>query len=128
MALIVGAILSRGYKMSNLLKQVDQQDAINICKAIYSALNGKGFYPALTGGSLYKEGLRKDVDIVIYRNRDNDEMDMEVVAELLKPYGFGEFKFYGWCTKCVFAGIIAIDLFNPEALDGDYPEDDSENF
>ena len=37
-----------------------------IIRRIYQVSKDLGYFPALTGGYLYKEGLRKDVDIVMY--------------------------------------------------------------
>ena len=86
--------------------------AVEICKVIHNTLSPL-YYPALTGGTLYKDGERKDIDIVIYRHREKDYVDMLDVAESLKLVGFTDFVFYGWCTKCKYQGI-SIDLFNPE--------------
>ena len=47
---------------------VVQNDAITLCKILHEKLSVHGYYPALTGGLLYKDGPRKDIDIIIYRN------------------------------------------------------------
>lgn len=99
----------------------DLNQAVEICKTIHTALGG-AYFPALTGGTLYKEGTRKDIDIVIYRHRELDCVDMQYVAAQLIAVGFTDFTFYGWCTKCKYKGI-SIDLFNPEDTSCDeYPE------
>ena len=44
-------------------------EAIELCNKLYLQLERFGYFPALTGGQLYKTGGRKDIDIVIYRHR-----------------------------------------------------------
>lgn len=96
--------------------------AIELSKVIKDALGGK-YFPALTGGALYKEGERKDIDFVIYRHRENPVMDMIEVAGLLEKVGFTDFRHYGWCTKCNSPDGASLDLFDPEACEGVYVQD-----
>lgn len=42
--------------------------ATKICTAIYDVSAPCFYYPALTGGTLYKTGHRKDLDIVLYEH------------------------------------------------------------
>ena len=92
------------------MKKVGIEAGIELCKKLYSELSRIGYYPALTGGLLYKNGLRKDIDIVIYRNRqDHDDFEVQ-----LKNCGLKEIKSYGFVTKCKWNGIN-VDLFNPES-------------
>ena len=46
-----------------------QQHAIELCKRIESVCPRYGCHVALTGGLLYKDGPRKDCDILFYRIR-----------------------------------------------------------
>lgn len=88
--------------------------AVEICKKIYETLSPLGFYPALTGGTLYKDGLRKDIDIVIFRNRQLiDKFEISHIQKPLESIGLYDFNHYGFVTKCKF-GSFDIDLFNPE--------------
>lgn len=100
---------------------VSQEAAIEICKEIYPKLSEAGFYPALTGGSLYKEGLRKDVDIIIYRNRQAaPQFEMTDIKDLLIELGFTDLEFFGFVTKSQYKGV-SVDIFNPESTaGGDY--------
>ena len=94
-------------------------DGIDVCRCIYNALSGHGFFPALTGGLLYKDGERKDCDIVIYRHRqDIDHFETEQLQEKLEAIGFSDFRHFGFVTKAKFKGFN-IDIFNPETIEND---------
>lgn len=100
---------------------INQDIGIKICKSIYKTLSNNGFYPALTGGLLYKDGDRKDCDIVIYRNRQKiSSFELQDIEWILIACGFSEFKHFGFVTKVKY-GDIDVDLFNPESFqDDDY--------
>ena len=90
------------------------EKAVDACKVIFNAISSSGFYPALTGGSLYRDGPRKDVDIVIFRNRQNvDSFEISDIEQHLAEVGFSEFSHFGFVTKCKYKDL-KIDLFNPE--------------
>lgn len=55
-----------------------------IIKGIYRVSKEHAYFPALTGGYLYKDGFRKDVDIVMYEKRDNDGQEMGNLNGLLQ--------------------------------------------
>lgn len=100
-----------------------QSTGIEICKALYDHLSPNGFFPALTGGLLYKDGERKDCDIVIFRHRQNvEQFEMEDINSLLESFWFTEIRHFGFVTKCKM-GCYEIDLFNPESKNG--TDDDS---
>jgi hypothetical protein len=102
---------------------MNQLKAIEICNKLYEVLSPRGFYPAMTGGCLYKEGERKDCDIVIFRNRQAvDGFELQELEEVLTSIGFTSFQHFGFVTKAKFDGCD-IDLFNPEtSADDDYEE------
>lgn len=88
--------------------------AEELCRNIYENLKDLGFYPALTGGLLYKGEARKDIDIVIFRNRQKiQNFEMKEIEMQLRVCGLSEFKYYGFVTKCRYKGV-SVDLFNPE--------------
>lgn len=98
---------------------VNQQKAIELCRVLYSHLENIGVYPALTGGQLYKEGNRKDIDIVLYRNRQaNEGFEIKYIEKALSTAGLTDFKHFGFVTKAKWNGI-SVDLFNPETLSND---------
>ena len=88
--------------------------AIELCVKIYNLLEPKGFYPALTGGLLYKQGNRKDIDIVLYRNRQKVECfeTIDLVDEL-SSLGLNVVNSFGFVTKAEYKGFV-VDIFNPE--------------
>ena len=91
-------------------------DAITLCRVLYNNLSNVSVYPALTGGSLYKDGERKDIDIVLYRNRqERNVFETEFVEDNLKQCGLSGFKYFGFVTKCKW-GDIDVDIFNPETI------------
>lgn len=91
-----------------------------LCKILYHKLKDHGYFPALTGGLLYKEGDRKDIDIVIFRHRQmHDSFDMVDIDNLLKEVGIEILAHHGFVTKAKWCGMT-VDLFNPEAVDGKY--------
>ena len=98
----------------------NSKDTANeLCLKLYESLEPFGFYPALTGGVLYKTGNRKDIDIVIYRNRQKAPLfEMSDLEGLLKKAGLENFEFYGFVTKAKY-GAVNVDLFNPETSNDD---------
>lgn len=99
---------------SETINFVTPELAIDFCKQLHLCLLPKGIYPALTGGSLYKVGPRKDIDVVLYRNRQKlarfETIDLK---EQLAKIGVEIIASYGFVTKAKWNGI-SIDLFNPE--------------
>jgi len=99
------------------MREVTQQDGIELCKIMYDKLAPLGFYPALTGGLLYKEGERKDIDIVIFRNRQQHDSFETIDLYLeLSEIGISIDNYYGFVTKAKWKGHT-VDLFNPETTE-----------
>lgn len=97
-----------------------QEDGIELCRLIHKALIDEHLYPALTGGLLYKDGPRKDIDIVIYRNRQKlNSFDLMDYYSDFKKIGVELKQSYGFVTKAEWKGF-SIDLFNPESDSGFY--------
>lgn len=88
--------------------------AEELCKVLYGKLEPIGYYPALTGGLLYKDGNRKDIDIIIYRNRQKVESFETVDLTLvLSEVGVTITASFGFVTKAKWKGLV-VDIFNPE--------------
>jgi len=117
-----------------------QQEAIALCVKIESICPKFGCHVALTGGLLYKEGERKDCDLLFYRIRQVEEIDKEGLFTALLAIGVVEFKGFGWCHKAVAVpdgvefnkaevGLYkSLDLFFPEQDGGQsYPEPDRDD-
>jgi len=98
--------------MSNL------EIAVELCTRLYKELAPQNIFPALTGGTLYKDGERKDIDIVIYSSDEVDLSDSSFV-HLLTYLGLTEITCFGRVTKCMYRNT-SIDIIIPE-FKGVYP-------
>lgn len=93
-----------------------QAEAVTLARYLETRAPHCGAHVALTGGCLYGNGPRKDVDIVVYRIRQRERIDREqffldVGAEVIKDTGF--------VVKTRIDGR-AVDFLFPEAKEGDY--------
>lgn len=92
----------------------ETQDAIQLCSDIELFAPQAGCHVALTGGTLYKCGPRKDVDVMFYRIRQVDRIDEELLFQLLQErLGFVMGKRWGWVQKATYRGK-QVDLFFPD--------------
>jgi hypothetical protein len=91
----------------------DLKTASELCKKIELLCPDYGCHVALTGGTLYKDGSRKDCDLLFYRIRQVQEIDWIGLFEALGDIGFSDFKKFGWVTKCKYKNL-SVDIFNPE--------------
>lgn len=96
-----------------------QQEAIHLCKVIELVCPAFGCHVALTGGLLYKEGPRKDCDILFYRIRQSSNIQMEDLWKALALLGIVKKAGFGWCYKATYQGKT-VDCFFPEEEDGEY--------
>lgn len=103
------------------MSQWEQWDAIRLCAEIERVCPKFGCHVALTGGLLYKDGPRKDLDILFYRIRQCPRIDMEGLWGALKPLGLEVISGFGWCYKA-HIGNKPIDCFFPEEQNGIYDE------
>lgn len=101
-----------------------QEEATALCRMIEGICPTFGCHVALTGGLLYKDGLRKDADILFYRIREEPEIDISGLMAALSEAGIEPGNDYGWCYKASFNGK-PIDFFFPDR-DGEYPVPDNE--
>ena len=98
-----------------------QQHAIELCKRIESVCPRYGCHVALTGGLLYKDGPRKDCDILFYRIRQCGDIDDDGLLQELDALGIlKKVSGFGWCIKAV-CEQGNVDCFFPEELSGAYP-------
>lgn len=96
-----------------------QAEAIKLCREIEQICPQYGCHVALTGGTLYKDGERKDADILFYRIRQVDEIDVDGLFSALETIGVERASGFGWCIKATHHGRN-VDCFFPEE-EGDYP-------
>lgn len=98
-----------------------QSEAINLCRFIEDVCPKHGCHVALTGGLLYKIGPRKDADILFYRIREVDEIDLPGLFRALAVIGVevdpehagSSHEDDSWCVKANWQGK-PIDMFFPE--------------
>jgi len=99
-------------------KPASIDDGLLLCRLLHAVLAPKGFYPSLTGGLLYKEGPRKDIDVLIFRNRqDISHFEMTELKPILGSIGVEITSYHGFVTKATWNGFV-VDLFNPETDHG----------
>jgi hypothetical protein len=100
-----------------------QPEAVELCKRVEAICPKFGCHVALTGGLLYKDGERKDCDLLFYRIRQVKEINIEGLwGALEEVIGFTEIKSWGWCYKTLLNGK-KLDFFMPEEQeDSPYPE------
>lgn len=102
------------------------QEAVEFCRLVESRAPEFGAHVALTGGTLYAEGQRKDCDIVLYRIREREApVDFDGLFAALEGFGVKFVSDHGWCKKITFEGK-AVDVFDPED-DGEYPTKDHDD-
>lgn len=95
-----------------------QADAINIARRIEGIAPEFGYHVALTGGCLYKDGPRKDCDIVFYRVRQLPG-DRAGLLGALPRLSIKVTAEHGWVVKAELDGLRSMDLFFPEHPAGD---------
>lgn len=93
--------------------------AIELCTKLYNKLEPHGIFPALTGGTLYKEGERKDIDIVLYTKMETGEIIYYMLEDILAKVGVVHQRNFGRVIKCFYKNI-AIDFILPQ-FEGVYP-------
>ena len=94
-------------------------DAVELCKLIERICPKFGCHVALTGGTLYKEGERKDLDLVFYRIRQEPKIDIDGLWQALALIDVIRHKGGGWIHKATYFGKN-IDMFFPEEQGGEY--------
>lgn len=92
------------------------REAVELCKLLEVVVPEAGFHIALTGGLLYKEGRRKDCDLMFYQIRQM-EPNYEVLWKYLSVAGVLRSPDYpdnGWLVKATYRGK-AVDCLFPNA-------------
>lgn len=92
-----------------------REHAIHICVMIEAICPPFGCHVALTGGCLYKIGERKDLDLVFYRIRQVDSIDIDGLFGALATLGIHKSGGFGFVYKATYDGR-SIDLFFPEEM------------
>jgi hypothetical protein len=101
------------------------EEAVALCRAIEAVAPAYGCHVALTGGVLYKDGPRKDLDLLFYRVRQVVLVDQEGLFVALSGLGVVVVRGRSWCFKAVHGGRT-IDMFFPEEDTGNVGPSESE--
>jgi hypothetical protein len=88
-------------------------EAVEFCRLIAPLAVLHNCHVALTGGTLYKDGPRKDVDILFYRHRQADRIEVDQLLIDLRMLGIEFDKYFSWGVKALLDGR-KIDFFFPE--------------
>jgi len=97
-----------------------QEEAIDLCRKVEEIAPKYGCHVALTGGLLYKDGSRKDCDLLFYRIRQVEAIDKDgLFDELHRTLRLSEQSGFGWCHKAIYSlGSLLedkpVDMFFPE--------------
>lgn len=102
------------------------ESGIAMCRAVERICPEFGCHVALTGGTLYKDGTRKDVDILFYRIRQVPEINVDGLFAALETIGLVKTGGFGWCHKAEYYGR-PVDCFFPESSMGDYEQTDPDD-
>lgn len=97
-----------------------QEEAIEFAATLiepYARANE--YHVALTGGTLYKKGPRKDVDIVLYSHQQRDKGDRNKFEYSIRTYLPG-------MVLSPHTGRVTKAKYNGKAVDFIYPEEDGE--
>ena len=94
----------------------DLMEAIEFIRLVYPIALKHKFYPALTGGLLYKEKVpRKDLDVVFYSNRQTRKPNRaKFLKELAKELDLKLTTKFNWLQKAKTKDGKIIDFFFPE--------------
>lgn len=99
------------------MKTWNLQTAVPVVAVIEKLAPLYGCHVALTGGVLYKGGERKDLDILFYRVRQVEQIDIEGLFSALEMLGFDRPAGFGWLYKSSHQGR-SVDIFFPEEQGG----------
>lgn len=94
-------------------------DAVDLCTRVELICPKFGCHVALTGGCLYKEGQRKDCDLIFYRIRQRSGIDLPGLFAALAEAKLVKVSGEGWCVKAKYCGQ-PVDLLFPEETHGKY--------
>lgn len=78
-------------------------EAVSFCKLLEPAASRNGFHVALAGGCLLQNGLRKDLDVVLYRH-DGGEHDVKACLEGFRDIGVSGIMEGKWYYRAQFNG------------------------
>jgi len=94
------------------MSQWNQRMAVELCRQLEDIAPEFGGHIALTGGCLYKDGARKDVDIMVYRSTDEPPFRWDDFFKHVASIGITLVHDFGFCKKASYRNMT-IDFFDP---------------
>lgn len=85
--------------------------AVDLCREIEKFAPLHGYHVALTGGCLYKDGDRKDVDIMLYKVRQGVPNKLELLKAIATMPGMTKPVGRRWLYKAEYRGKKVDFLF-----------------
>lgn len=108
--------------------QCNLTGGVELCRLVHSVSPAFGIFPALTGGVLYRDGQRKDYDVILYHHRQLEQDYRQLGAALLllgitDPDGNALWRDADprWCTKAKWAGN-SVDFLCPDVEGDNYAD------
>jgi hypothetical protein len=102
-------------KMTTMKPKWIRIEGVELAREVEAVCVPYGCHVALTGGVLYKDGPRKDCDLIFYRVRQVKQINMAGLWEALKTIGLERLGGNGWCHKAVYQGK-SVDCLFPEGV------------
>ena len=99
-----------------------QQEGIAFCAMLEAITPKYGCHVGLTGGLLYKEGPRKDCDVILYRIRQAERIQVEQLLSRFALLGVETNEGFGFCYKGTYKGK-RVDFLLPEEAGNSYQEE-----
>lgn len=101
-------------------------EAVALCVAVEKICPAFGCHVALTGGLLYKDGKRKDADLLFYRIRQVPSINVVGLFVALTALGIrvvdpSDVAADKWCVRCLDQGGRRLDCLFPDH-EGEYPQ------
>ena len=90
-------------------------EGVELAREVEAVCVPHGCHVALTGGVLYKDGPRKDCDLIFYRIRQVKKIDMDGLWLALASIGIRRLGGNGWCHKAAYHGK-RVDCLFPEGV------------
>ena len=101
-------------KPNDFLWTIDE--ALEFAKLVEQIVSKLNHHIGLTGGCLYKNGKRKDIDIILYSVRQTNLNKVVVFEALEKHLGLKFIKLGEWQSKAITKDGKLIDFLIPESV------------
>lgn len=96
--------------------------AVELCRTLEDLTRPLEWHVGLTGGVLYKDGQRKDCDVILYSTQRSQLDAKQLLSRISALPEVTAFRRYGYVTKFDYNGK-PVDILMPElkGQEGEYP-------